>query len=549
MSTMVIVVFLASLANASPPPFLKDIDCQQGDIEPTVTVANSSYLKVAWVGVFELYGGCKGRKVKVTLDDQVNLVQMEKMSIALPADVCLKHNITVTLENGDPKHGHRIVYNENTQRYGGLLEDVKHEICTKVHNENDFVVSLNIPKEIQHCIRSGHDAKVKKAKQFWKPNIIQVELINPEDENKTMTIDIPLIPPYTKSIPEVCECKPSELLSEVEAEDETHLSISWNNTFPGKCREIIESVTLTLNDKNTTRDFEDLSVSLYSDACENQNLSATLNMKDASKVVMNKVYTVKNDSDFCHRVAGPLVLALAFLIPLAITLVVVLTVALLCIRRDTIRFTPIKVHHVPDATHLPSPWSRQSEAETESSNESQQSSAIICQPPSLRFEDAFLTPSADAKVETELLVGLSGSTIKKTTMKRPKKDGIKSVDITCKWQLTNATSDGEEEQLTILEGGGRSNQASPDPRRNKQHASQRNQPSPDDPRRSNQQASQRDQASPHPRRNSGRFAPDTDDPDFCQDRLENDLAPGASTDKILVMHTNPEQTESSIYLK
>ena len=50
-------------------------------------------------------------------------------------------------------------------------------------------------------------------------------------------------------------------------------------------------------------------------------------------------------------------------------------------------------------------------------------------------------------------------------MKRPKTDGIKSVETKYKWELTNTLSDGEEEEVTILQGtGGAGRQASPDPR-------------------------------------------------------------------------------------
>merc|ERR1719500_702533 len=209
----------------------------------------------------------------------------------------------------------------------------------------------------------------------------------------------------------------------------------------------------------------------------NQTLSVTLNLKDGSKdrIASNQVITA--DSVFCgpwpQQGSPPLDLALAFLVPLVTTLLVVLAIAMaiLYLRRNKARlcccvplhFTPIQVHHVPDATYLPTPWSHtETETETQSSSESQHSS--MYRPPSSR--NGLLTPSTAAKVETELLVDLNGSTIKKTTMKRPKTDGVKSVDVRYRWQLTNVTSDGEEEELTILEGGGRSNQASPDPRRN-----------------------------------------------------------------------------------
>merc|ERR1719500_375608 len=99
----------------------------------------------------------------------------------------------------------------------------------------------------------------------------------------------------------------------------------------------------------------------------NQTLSVTLNLKDGSKdrVASNQVITA--DSVFCgpwpRQASLPLDLALAFLVPLVTTLLVVLTIAIaiLYLRRNKARpcccvplhFTPIQVHHVPDATYLP----------------------------------------------------------------------------------------------------------------------------------------------------------------------------------------------------
>ena len=153
---------------------------------------------------------------------------------------------------------------------------------------------------------------------------------------------------------------------------------------------------------------------------------------------------------------------------------------------------------------------------------------------------------------------------------------VKSVDVRYKWQLTNTTSDGEEEEVTIVEGGGRSNQASPDPRRNPGrfppehkpdfssgglHSDQMSSASTDSNEiavvgrlvieTEEEGAKSNNKASPDPRRNPGRFAR-RDGPDIQQDRSQTDLLEGGSsknTDKILVVHTNPDQTHSSIYLK
>ena len=255
----------------------------------------------------------------------------------------------------------------NTRRYGGLLEDVRHTICRKSHEDNYTVVSLDIPEKISRCILSGNEAKVEQGKQIWEPNFIQMEIINPEVANESLTIDVELI----KSHPENCECqsksqslgsvglcppaepepgstsspdvkngdcKPSGILPLVEAVTSTHLWISWNNSFTQQCnRETVESVTLTLDSKNGTIDFElefeeIVNVSLSFDPCMNQTLSVTLNLKDGSKdrVASNQVITA--DSVFCgpwpQQGSPPLDLALAFLVPLVTTLMVVLTIAM-----------------------------------------------------------------------------------------------------------------------------------------------------------------------------------------------------------------------------
>ena len=612
---MVTIAWLVSVVHSSNSS-LRDIDnCRQGSFEPKVTVANSSHLLVSWEGVFP---GCSRRKVEVILDKKVTRIQVEQMSTALPADVCQKHTVTVALEHEDSTHAHVLVFNENTfkiantRRYGGLLEDVRHTICRKSHEDNYTVVSLDIPEKISRCILSGNEAKVEQGKHASEPSFIQMEIINPEVANESLTIDVELI----KSHPENCECqsksqslgsvglcppaepepgstsspdvkngdsKQSGALPLVEAVNSTHFWISWNNTFTEQCnRETIESVTVTLDSKDATIEFElefeeMVNVFLSFDPCETQTLSVTLNLKDGSedRVFTNQVSIA--DSVFCDLRPEPLDLDLAFLIPLVTIFLVVLTVvvAILYLRRNKdrpcccvpLRFTPIQVHHLPDATYLPTPWSQsETETETQSSSESQQSSSS---------RNGLLTPSTAAKVETELLVDLNGSTIKKTTMKRPKTDGVKSVDLRYKWQLTNVTSDGEEEELTILEGGGRSNQASPDPRRNPGRF-----PSKDKPDFSlggfetdqvsggssdsneilvvgrlvigtEEEGSRSNQTSPHPRQNPGHCA-HRDGPDIQQGRSQTDLPQGASnerTDKILVVETNPEQTESSIYLK
>ena len=87
---------------------------------------------VSWERVFL---GCAGRKVEVTLDGQVTRIQEEQASTAIAADVCLMHTVKVALEQEEDSR-HLLVYNENTWLYGGLLEDVRHTICTKRQMEN-----------------------------------------------------------------------------------------------------------------------------------------------------------------------------------------------------------------------------------------------------------------------------------------------------------------------------------------------------------------------------------------------------------------------------
>ena len=166
---------------------LRDIDnCQQGSLEPKVTVANSSHLLVSWEGVFLK---CAGRKVEVTLDSQVTRIQVERMAIALPADVCLKHKVMVALEHEDSRHAYVLVYNENTsnmsntQRYGGLFGDVRHKICLKTQKDNYTRVSLDIPEKIRGCILSENEVNIVEGKQIWEPNFIQMEITNPEVPN------------------------------------------------------------------------------------------------------------------------------------------------------------------------------------------------------------------------------------------------------------------------------------------------------------------------------------------------------------------------------
>ena len=193
---MVTMAWLVSVVHSSNSS-LRDIDnCRQGSFEPKVTVANSSHLLVSWEGVFP---GCSRRKVEVILDKKVTRIQVEQMSTALPADVCQKHTVTVALEHEDSTHAHVLVFNENTfkiantRRYGGLLEDVRHTICRKSHEDNYTVVSLDIPEKISRCILSGNEAKVEQRKQIWEPNFIQMEIINPEVANESLTIDVELI--------------------------------------------------------------------------------------------------------------------------------------------------------------------------------------------------------------------------------------------------------------------------------------------------------------------------------------------------------------------
>jgi len=577
MVTIALLAFIVHSSNSS----LTDIDnCRQGSFEPKVTVANSTHLNVSWEGVFL---GCSGKKVELILDEQVTRIEEEQAFTAIPADVCLKHTVTMGVENEDSKHV--LVYNENTRLYGGLLENMRRTICTKRKKDNCTVVSLDIPEKIRRCILSRSEAKVEERK-WWEPNFVQLEIINPEVADKSLTIDVDLL----KSQPDDCEspkngnCKPSSILPQVQAVNSTHSWISWNNTFTQECnKETIESVTLILDSQNVTKDldFEEImNISLAFNPCVNQTLSVTMNLKNGSKHRVFRDQVNTPDSVLCDL--QPIDLVLAFLVALATTLVVVLTVgiAILFLRRNKtcsfcrlpLDFTPIKVYHLPDATYLPTPWSHtETETETQSSSESQQSS--MYRPPSSR--NGLLTTSPAAKVETELLVDLNGSTIKKTRIKRPKTDGVKSVDVRYKWQLTNMTSDGEEEEVTIVEGGGRSNQASPDPRRNPGRFPPEDKPDfSSGGLQTDQMSSARtdsneitvvgrlvieteeegarsNKASPDPRRYPGRFAR-RDGPDIQQDRSQSDLLEGGrskNTDKILVVHTNPEQTHSSIYLK
>merc|ERR1711963_126362 len=404
------LALLSSIVNTSNANLRNGEDCRPGVFEPTVTIANSSHLLVGWEGVFQ---GCSSRKLRLVLDGKKEIiVPVMKMAIALSADVCLKHEVTLKLDHTDLSYKQKILYNENTfemlnqRRYGGLLKDVMHTLCINEQTDNGTLVTLQIPEEIQRCIRSGNEAQVEEAKHVWEPDFIRMEIINPEVASEKMTKEVSVS------------------------------SIQY------------------------------VQANVSSDPCENHTIIVTMNLKNASKdkVVMRTSYIEESDPEFCPMVRDQELSYLAvILIPLATTFLILLAIVMVffCMRRYRGGFlTPIEVHHVPDPSYLPTPWSQ---TETESSSDSQPSS--MYPPSSLKSDDPLLTPFPVANIQTELLVDVHGSTIKKTTLKRPKTDGLRGVDISYKWQLTNATSDGEEERVTILEGGGRSNTASPDPRR------------------------------------------------------------------------------------
>ena len=467
---------LVSMVNSSNTNLRNAEDCRPGVFEPTVTIANSSHLLVGWEGVFQ---GCSSRKLRLVLDGKKEIiVPVMKMAIALPADVCLKHEVTLKLDHTDLSYKQKILYNENTfemlnqRRYGGLLKDVMHTLCINEQTDNGTLVTLQIPEEIQRCIRSGNEAQVEEAKHVWEPDFIRMEIINPEVASENITIDIELIKQHL----EECSCRPKRIEPQVDPLNSTHLQINWNNSFTECKRDIIiKSVSVTIDGEEETEEMpkvvpfsslQYVQVNVSSDPCENHTIIVTMSLKNASKdkVVLRTSYIGESDPEFCPMVRDQELSYLAvILIPLATTFLILLVIVMVffCMRRYRGGFlTPIEVHHVPDPSYLPTPWSQ---TETESSSDSQPSS--MYPPSSLKSDDPLLTPFPVANIQTELLVDVHGSTVKKTTLKRPKTDGLRGVDISYKWQLTNATSDGEEERVTILEGGGRSNTASPDPRR------------------------------------------------------------------------------------
>ena len=366
---MVVIALLTFTADCSPKKLTTSSNiCRPGGLKPTVTVADSSHLLVGWDGVFL---GCAGQNVTVILDDLVTTVQVEEKSTSWYADPCLKHTVVVKLPYEDTKH--KVVYNENTfkplntRRYGGLLEDVRQSICrnTEVTNLTDAL--LDIPERIGRCILSGNEVNIKKATQQWEPDYFQLKIVNPDESDDSLTIDVEMERPW----PRACACKPSHLLPEVWIANSSHLGIHWNGSFTQCNNETINSVTVTLDNQDITTNIENMNHYIPSDPCENHTILVTLNYEDESTQYSTEMFHVEIDPALCQAPFP----AVALILVATLLVILIVVLAIFCNTRSNLsgdrsqsqstistgspgplcpgQYTPIIVHHVPDASYLP----------------------------------------------------------------------------------------------------------------------------------------------------------------------------------------------------